>query len=129
MELADNRPSCSDRVRCRSEFQTDRSTGLSSPVLFIWAGTDTGHKNFRPVPSLLREVLSRECSQAWLLDIHENYIGLPSFIILHIGKLAAETNLLKKLGSKYFLPRILRLVTNDLFWQKVKFEQNDFDHL
>ena len=129
MELVDNRSFWSDRARCRSEFQTDRSTALSNAGLFIWAGTDTGHKNFRPVPSLLREVLSREGSQAWLLDTHKNYIGLPSFIILHIGKLAAETNLLKNLGSKYFLPRILRLVTNELFWHKVKFEQKDFDHL
>ena len=129
MELADSRSFWSDRAQCRSEFQTDRSTDLSVAVLFIWARPDTGHKNFRPVPSVLREVLSREGSQAWLLDIHKNYIGLPSFIILHIGKLAAKTNLLKNLRSKYSLPRILRLVTNELFWHKIKFEQKDFDHL
>ena len=88
MELADNRSFWSDRARCRSEFLTDRSTSLSSAVLFIWARTDIGYKNFRPVASLLREVLSSEGSQAWLLDIHKNYIDLdlPSFIILHIGK-------------------------------------------
>ena len=129
MELADNRSFWSDQTRCRSGFKTDRSTALSSAVLFIWARTNTGYKNFRPVTSLLLEVLSREGSQAWLLDIHKIYIGLPSFIILYIGKLAAETNLLKNLGSKYFLSRILRLVTNEFFWHKVKFEQKDFDHL
>ena len=129
MELADNWSFWSDRARCRSEFQTDQSTGLSSAVLFIWARTDTGHKNFRPVPSLLREALSREGSQAWLLDIYKNYTDLPSFIILHVRKLAAEINLLKNLGSKYFLPGILRLVTNELFWHKVMFEQKDFNHL
>ena len=88
MELTDNRSFWSDQTRCRSEFQTDRSTGLSSAVMFIWARTDTGHKNFMPVPSLLREVLSREGPQAWLLDIHKNYVVFAKFYYLTYRKIS-----------------------------------------